>query len=109
MLIFAKGVKKEDLNSKLIRKLDLLERYFEGDLKVTSGLRSIEHNKAVGGSPTSSHLKGLAIDIFCEDGRTYWNIRNKAIWAGFNRIGHGKTHIHLDIDTDKPQNCEWWE
>lgn len=32
-------------------------------LQVSSGLRSVEHNRRVGGVPTSWHLKGRAIDI----------------------------------------------
>ena len=32
---------------------------------ITSGYRSTEVNKAVGGSPTSNHLTGCAVDIRC--------------------------------------------
>lgn len=33
------------------------------DLRLTSGLRSTEHNAAVGGSETSAHVRGLALDV----------------------------------------------
>ena len=33
---------------------------------ITSGYRSLEVNKAVGGAPTSNHLTGCAVDIRCE-------------------------------------------
>ena len=32
---------------------------------ITSGYRSLEVNKKVGGSPTSNHLTGCAVDIRC--------------------------------------------
>ena len=35
-------------------------------LIITSGYRSAEVNKAVGGAPTSNHLTGCAVDIRCE-------------------------------------------
>ena len=43
----------------------------EGDARddnpiiITSGYRSVEVNKAVGGAPTSNHLTGCAVDIRC--------------------------------------------
>lgn len=36
---------------------------FKRGVKVNSGFRSVELNKAVGGSPTSDHTKGMAADI----------------------------------------------
>ena len=37
----------------------------EEPIIITSGYRSPEVNKAVGGSPTSNHLTGCAVDIRC--------------------------------------------
>ena len=34
-----------------------------GAIKVTSGYRSPEYNKQIGGSPTSQHCKGEAVDM----------------------------------------------
>jgi uncharacterized protein YcbK (DUF882 family) len=106
---YSENVKKEFLNTKLLRKLELLELYCDIDLIVTSGHRTPKENEKVGGAKDSSHLKGLAVDILCLDGVKYEKIRKSAEWAGITRKGHGSRHIHLDIDPSKPQNCEWWE
>ena len=49
----------------------------EEPIIITSGYRSAEVNKAVGGSPTSNHLTGCAVDIRCvgiEQALRYANI-----------------------------------
>ncbi len=64
---------------------------------ITSGLRSSESNKAVGGVENSTHLTGLGCDIRCADGKARFAIIKGAIDAGIKRIGVYKSHIHLDI------------
>lgn len=43
--------------------LEPLREHFAKPVNITSGFRSLELNKAVGGSDTSSHIKGEAADI----------------------------------------------
>ena len=72
---------------------------------INSGFRTPEHNAKVGGSPTSSHLKGYAADIAV----TPFNksiILSALIRSGFKRIGIGSTFIHSDNDPEKP-NATW--
>lgn len=109
MIIFNKNVNPKDLEISLGRKLDNFEFYYKGDFVITSGLRSVEHNKKIGGSPTSSHLKGLACDIACSNSTERLLIIKTALDAGFVRIGVAKDHIHLDVDPDKAQYCTWLE
>ena len=71
-------------------------------LNVTSGYRCKKHNEEVGGSKTSSHIKGLAWDIGCDWSRLRYRIVGAAIRLGINRIGIGKKFVHLDIDRQKP-------
>ena len=68
---------------------------------ISSGFRSEETNKRVGGVPNSSHLKGCAADIVCKDSGTRQKIVNGLIQAGFTRIGIADTFIHCDTDKDK--------
>ncbi|TNE75110.1 peptidase M15 [bacterium] len=70
--------------------------------KITSGYRTEKHNKKIGGSPTSSHLKGLAADIDCPNSYMRLDIVRCLLDAGFVRIGIGKNFIHVDNDPDKP-------
>jgi zinc D-Ala-D-Ala carboxypeptidase len=70
--------------------------------KITSGYRTESHNKAIGGSPTSSHLKGWAADIECANSNQRERILFGLVVAGFHRIGIAKTFIHCDCDPAKP-------
>ena len=88
---------KKDFLTKLDKARDIADVPF----KITSGYRSKETNKKVGGVSTSSHLKGLAADISCKDSSTRQKIVNALIQAGFTRIGIADTFIHCDTDKDK--------
>ena len=74
---------------------------------LNSAFRCMEHNKDVGGSCTSSHLVGCAVDIRCTDSRSRWLIVQALIAVGFNRIGIAKTFIHVDDDMTKEPNLIW--
>lgn len=78
---------------------------------VTSGFRSAENQNdliARGKSElTSSHPKGLAVDIRVKESDARFKVIDAALSAGINRIGVGKDFVHLDIDQDKPQNLIW--
>ena len=53
----------ENLMKLIERVLDPLREAYGKPIRVTSGYRSEELNKAVGGSPTSDHRLGRAADI----------------------------------------------
>jgi len=76
-------------------------------LKITSGYRCEKHNREVGGSETSSHLKGLAVDIGIDRSRLRYRVIGAAIRLGFHRIGIGKNFLHLDIDRQKDMRVIW--
>ena len=96
-----KNMKKEFLT-----KLDKARAIADVPFKITSGYRSKETNKRVGGVSTSSHLKGLAADISCKDSSSRQKIISGLIKAGFTRIGIADTFIHCDTDKDK-QDAIW--
>jgi len=95
------------MDSTLLSMLDEARHIANIPFKITSGYRTKERNKKVGGVKNSSHTKGLAVDIKCVDSRSRFIIINALEQVGFNRIGIGKTFIHTDIDIDKPKNVYW--
>ena len=67
---------------------------------INSGYRTPEHNAKIGGSPTSSHMLGYAVDIRCT-ALTRNTIVQALHKAGFKRIGIAKNFIHADNDPQK--------
>lgn len=53
-----------------------LRDYFGVPIAVSSGYRSVDLNRAIGGSPTSQHCKGEAIDI-----DVYGNLTNADVFS----------------------------
>lgn len=74
---------------------------------VTSGYRTDEWNKIVGGKHDSSHLKGCAADISCTTARDRFIIVTSLLEAGFDRIGIGEDFVHCDIDWEKNAALIW--
>lgn len=69
---------------------------------INSGCRCGRHNRRVGGSPTSSHLRGMATDIKATSSKARFAIMQALFMVGFSRIGIHKRFIHVDIDRKKP-------
>lgn len=95
------------INSDLAERIELIEFILEEKLLVTSGYRCEKHNKEIGGSKTSSHLKGLAVDVACKTSLLRHKIIYTANYFGINRIGIGKNYIHLDMDKNKVSKVIW--
>lgn len=74
---------------------------------INSGRRCHNHNEAVGGSPTSSHMKGNAADISARTDYIRYRILEGLLRAGFTRIGIAKTFIHVDDDETKNAGRVW--
>lgn len=95
------------MDEEFISKLDRARTYADVPFVITSGYRCLDHNKAVGGSCASSHLRGLAADISAHDGHSKYAILAGLIKAGITRIGLGRDFIHADVDPDKIPYILW--
>ena len=91
----------------LLEMLDEVRDKFDKPIHITSGYRTPAHNEAVGGTENSSHLKGLAVDIACDNSVDRFDLINCLLDVGFSRIGVAKTFIHADIDFEKTQGVIW--
>ena len=74
---------------------------------LTSAFRCEKHNREVGGSATSSHLAGCAVDIKCADAWSRFKILSALLEVGFQRIGIGRNFIHVDDDLTKSRGVIW--
>ena len=74
---------------------------------LNSAYRSKSWEQKKGRPGTSSHCKGVAVDIRCATSANRWKVVNALIVAGFNRIGIANTYIHADNDTSKTQQVIW--
>ena len=97
----------KNVSDELINMLDIVRKKYGKSLVINSGYRTPEHNKSVGGTSESSHIKGLAADIACNNSTDRFKLEGVLREVGFKRIGMGSTFIHVDIDKDKSQNVLW--
>lgn len=93
-----------DMVPELIVKIQAARYLANTSFKINSAMRCEEHNTAVGGSPTSSHLTGNAVDIACDSSRKRFQIVNGLLDAGFTRVLLYTNFIHADVDHSKDQD-----
>jgi hypothetical protein len=69
----------------LARALDVIRDYYGGPMVITSGVRSAEVNRAIGGASQSQHVVGCAADvmIFKKGGA---RVPARQVFADFNKF-----------------------
>mgnify|MGYP003678079266 FL=1 len=97
---------EEGMDINFLAKLDEAREYANIPFIINSAYRSPKHPLSIS-NPTSSHIKGLAVDISVKDSRQRFLVLDALIAVGFNRIGIAGTFIHVDLDLDKSQNVIW--
>tara|TARA_R110000782_G_scaffold159539_1_gene251669 strand:+ start:163 stop:486 length:324 start_codon:yes stop_codon:yes gene_type:complete len=97
---------EDNMNVDFLNKLDEAREYAGIPFIINSAYRSPTHKESIK-NPTSSHIKGLAVDISAKDSKTRFKILDALIAVGFTRIGIANSFIHVDLDFDKSQNVIW--
>jgi uncharacterized protein YcbK (DUF882 family) len=80
----------------LLIGLQALRDLVNKPIKINSGFRSPEHNKAIGGASNSLHTLGLAADVVVE-GVTPIHIASIARDLGFGGVKAYPTFTHVDV------------
>lgn len=71
-----------------------------------SGYRSNEVNKAVGGSNTSSHMKGYAADLTCKDvNLLVQHLKKYMAYIDQLIYYRKKNFVHLSLHPNNRQQC----
>jgi zinc D-Ala-D-Ala carboxypeptidase len=99
-----------------LMKLDALRQAMGHPLIVTSGYRSPEHNRKVGGARASKHMDGIAFDISMNNVDPH-RFEAEARRAGFTGIGlyppqkpsGAKNFIHIDTRAGEWRGAQWGE
>lgn len=86
----------------LANRLQVIRDLFGAPIKINSGYRTPEHNKAVGGKSKSLHLYGMAADIEIKGIGAREVQKRLKNWSG--GMGSYETFTHLDI---RPNRARW--
>ena len=97
----------EDMNPTFMELLDSARHIAKIPFIPTSGFRSEIYESEQGRDGTSSHTKGLAIDLKADNSVKRFKIINALISIGLNRIGIGENFIHVDMDKSKTSKVIW--
>lgn len=94
------------ISDDLLYSLDEAREFAKVPFVISSAYRCENHPESKK-NPTSSHIKGLAVDIKCTDSKTRATIMDALGYVGFRRFGIAKSFIHVDIDNEKPNPVIW--
>lgn len=93
------------INPELVTVLEDVRTHFNAPITINSGCRCAKHNQAVGGVPTSQHVKGNASDIVV-NGFTPKQVADylDTKYPSSYGIGRYKTFTHIDV---RPNKSRW--
>lgn len=92
------------IDPRLIEMLETIRTHFNSPTIITSGYRSPEYNRRVGGAPNSFHVRGMAADIQVR------GVSPREVHAFCDRtfktggVGRYATFTHVD---SRPVRARW--
>lgn len=93
------------MHSELLKAWESLREQHDDKIRVVSGFRCRRKNEQVGGSPTSQHLRGKALDLGVSTIDPFHPlVIRRIIRAGFKGIGRGNGKLHVDV---RPKPTFW--
>lgn len=93
----------QDMNEVFLDNLNVARHLSGVPFIVNSAYRTKEHELSKGRDGTSSHCKGLAVDLKATNARVKYKIITGLLAAGFTRIFVYDGWIHVDCDESKDQ------
>lgn len=93
--------KIDDMDEEFMQKLDDARSLCSYAFVLNSAYRSPEYEREKGRSGSSSHCKGVAVDISCLTSICRLKMIMCLLAVGFRRIGVYPTFIHVDSDSSK--------
>lgn len=99
----------EDMDEDFMKRIDKARGISGIPFIINSAYRKVEYEKEQGRDGTSSHTKGIALDIKAEGSRQIFVILKALLEVGFTRIGisFDSNFIHVDGDKEKDQRVIW--
>lgn len=90
------------VRGKLLVTLERLRTIYGHPIRVLSGYRCEAHNKAVGGSRGSFHMRGAAADLHAPMSSDRWVLVAGATALGCRGVGVYEEFVHVDIRDGTP-------
>mgnify|MGYP003108840820 CR=1 FL=1 len=101
------GCGDNKIDPTLIEMLEEARAIADIPFVLSSAYRCPKHPESIK-NPTSSHIKGLAVDIKCSESKPRAIILDALAHVGFRRFGLHKAFIHTDIDVLEKANPVIW-
>lgn len=107
MTKYFKEIDDGNMDQDFLTKLDSARELADIPFKINSAFRTVENEIKNGRDGSSSHTKGIAVDISTTSSVTRYKVLKALLDVGFNRIGIAETFIHVDDDKDKSPGVIW--